>query len=106
MRKGWDLTTRRSISMGLPSGVRCASQRSTTVRIGRFSFFAWEKYNQNQVFPQNDVSSVPTLDHALGLRCTSVPGDVARHRDEIMPVACPPLHPTHPSNGNSGPGTY
>jgi hypothetical protein len=26
-----------------------------------FFFFAWEKYNQNQVFPQNDVSSVPTL---------------------------------------------
>src|SRR5215472_12454711 len=31
-----------------------------------FFFFAWEKYNQNQVFPQNDVSSVPTLAQRSG----------------------------------------
>ena len=31
-----------------------------------FFFFAWEKYKQNQVFPQNDVSSVPTLAQRSG----------------------------------------
>jgi hypothetical protein len=31
-----------------------------------FFFFAWEKYNQNQVFPENDVSSVSTLAQRAG----------------------------------------
>jgi hypothetical protein len=37
-----------------------------TGRDRTFFFFAWEKYKQNQVFPQNDVSSVPTLAQRRG----------------------------------------